>query len=84
MTKEDFLLIKNMIKDEINRAGFNKDYTGEVVSVSGENIGIKITGSEEIINNVKNKSGTTLTVGDEVYVEAINNKFSNIVVKYKI
>jgi hypothetical protein len=84
LKKEDYLLIKQLIKDEIAKANFNKLYTAKVISVSGDFVDINITGSTTLISNVKNKTGEVLSTNDDIYIEAINNNFNNIVAKYKI
>ncbi len=81
-TMEEY--VKKIIKSECR---FNKTYSGTVVAVAGDNstasIRLMDADSDMVIPNVKNKSGESLSVGDQIFLEAINNSLNNIVIKYK-
>ncbi len=76
--------LKRIILKELRiELRFDKTYVAKVVSTTGDLADIKLEESENVISNVKNKSGETLLPDDYVYVEAINNSLNNIVIKYK-
>lgn len=72
--------IENKIKELCK---FDKSYSAKVVAVGTGVADIILQGGTNTITNVKNKSGETLIVNDEVIIEAINNSLNNIYIKLK-
>lgn len=72
--------IKKIIKEEVK---CDKTYYATVMDVGAGVASIKLQGGTNTITNVKNKTGVTLNVNDEVLIEAINGSLNNLVIKYK-
>jgi sRNA-binding carbon storage regulator CsrA len=72
--------IRQIIKEECK---YDKSYSAIVITVGTGTANIKLQGGTNTITNVKNKSGETLVIGNEVIVEAINGSLNNLVIKYK-
>lgn len=81
-TKAFIDYIRQIINQEINKQNFIKTYSGTVISVSidGKRATVRLTGSDEDIPNLLNKTGETLSVDDNVFLFAMNNNFSNLVI----
>lgn len=62
---------------------FDKSYSATVMVVGTTTADIKLQGGINTITGVPNKTGVSLVVGDEVYIEAINGSLNNLVIKYK-
>ena len=73
-------LVFKRIKSELK---FDKTYVAKVVAVGTGVADVQIEDSVNTIAGVKNRSGETLNINDYVYIEAINNSLTNIVIKYK-
>lgn len=83
-TAETFYkIIDKRIQMALKELKFNKCYSATVVAVGTSTADIKLQSGINTITGVPNKSGVTLAVNDEVYIEAINNSLNNIVIKYK-
>ncbi len=81
---KDFIeVVREIVSKEVRKLKFNKMYPAKVVSVDGSLANIKLLGGNETISNIKNKTGETLDIDDEVYIEAINNSLNNIYIAIK-
>lgn len=82
----DFLqeFIDKRIELKLAKLQFDRSYHGKVVAVNGGLIDVKLAGdSNTIITGLKNKSGETLIINDEVIMTAINNNLNNLVITIK-
>jgi ribosomal protein S6E (S10) len=78
-----YQLIDKRIDQKINGLKFDKSYSATVMAVGTGAADIKLQNGSNTITGVKNKTGVTLAVNDEVVVEAINGSLNNLVIKYK-
>jgi hypothetical protein len=76
-------LIDDRIKLHLEKLPYDRTYSAVVVSVGTGKANIRLQGGSNTISDVPNKTGVTLIVGDEIFVEAINNSLNNLVIKYK-
>lgn len=80
-------ILHRIIDERINLAlkDLKRDtsHSATVVAVGAGVADIKLQGAINTIPNVKNKTGETLVIGDEVVIEAINGSMNNLVIKYK-
>ena len=75
--------IDKRIAIAMNDLKFDSSVPATIISVGSGVASIMLQGGTITIPNVKNKTGATLVIGDEVIVEKINNSFNNLVIKYK-
>jgi hypothetical protein len=78
-----YQIIDDRVKLLIKDLKFNKTYSATVMAVGTTTADIKLQGGTNTITSVPNKTGVSLVVGDQVYIEAINNSLNNLVIKYK-
>jgi hypothetical protein len=78
-------LIRDIVQQELKKARFNRMLPAKVISVGSGTADIQFLsdGTPTTITGVKDKTGVTLNVNDEVYVEFINNSSSNIYIAIK-
>lgn len=81
-TKTFIDYIRQIVNQEINKQNFINTYSGTVISVStdGKRATVRLAGSDEDIPNLLNKTGETLSANDNVFLFAMNNNFSNLVI----
>lgn len=72
-----------IIDERIKKAGYNRTYSASVIAVNGNLADIQLIGSSITIPDVKNKSGETLVVGDEIKITSYNNDFNDIAITVK-
>lgn len=77
------ILIDDRIDQKLKELKFDRTYSATVMAVGSGVADIQLQGGENTITGVPNKSGVTLVIGDEIYIEAINNSLNNLVIKYK-
>lgn len=77
------VIVDDRIDQKIKELKFDRTYSATVISVGSGVANIQLQGGTSTINGVPNKSGETLVIGDEIYIEAINNSLNNLVIKYK-
>lgn len=82
---DDYIeLIRNIVQQEISKAPFNRMIPATVVNVGSGVVDVQLNGeSGTTITNVPNKTGLTLSNGNQVYVLMINNSSSNFAVTIK-
>jgi hypothetical protein len=83
--KEMIDVIRLIIRQELKNLRFNRMIPAKVTSVGSgvADVELLIDGTPSTIGGLKNKTGEVLNVNDEVYVEVINNKSSNIYIAVK-
>jgi 1-aminocyclopropane-1-carboxylate deaminase/D-cysteine desulfhydrase-like pyridoxal-dependent ACC family enzyme len=81
----DYLKIfREIVQQEIAKAKFSKHVLGVVSSTPAAGLcNIKINNEGAEVIDVKIRDGLTLVVGNEVYVEMINNSSSNFFIDIK-
>jgi hypothetical protein len=75
--------IKELIKSETKNLKFNRMITAKVIDVDGDFADIQLFEDGVTIPDIKNKTGETLNIGDEVEILLINNSISNSVILIK-
>lgn len=78
-----YQIIDERIRLALKDLKYNSSHSATIMAVGSEVADIRIQGATNTITNVKNKTGNTLVVGDEVVIEAINGSMNNLVIKYK-
>jgi len=78
-------LFREIVKDEINKAQFNKMMIAKVVTANNGALtaNIQLLNDGVTISNVKNRTGENLSTNDLVYVLFINGSSSNFVISLK-
>jgi hypothetical protein len=75
-------LIKKEIKKEIKNISFVNSYSGIVDNVGVGILDVKLAGSTTVLENLKDKTGVSVNVGDEVIVVVLKNNLSNAFVAW--
>lgn len=83
ITQQEYIEIRKLVLEEIKNAKFDKTYSATVVAVNGILADIQLAGSNVIITDIKNKSGETLEIGNEVKLTAFNNNFNDLTITIK-
>lgn len=86
ISKEDYIEIRKIAKEEAEKVSSKGDSTelAKVMAVSGDTISVQILGSYVTIGNIKNRTGSTLIVGDKCGVTALKNNLSNLIATIKL
>jgi hypothetical protein len=76
-------ILRELIRDEIRKSGFNRMLPGIVTSVGSGMADVQLLGDGDSIANLPNKTGVILNINDEVYVELINGSSANMYIALK-
>lgn len=77
-------LIRKIVQQELKKLNTIKTYPATVTAVNGSLADVQIAGdSTTTLEDLKNKTGETLNISDEVYVFALNNNLSNSYIAIK-
>jgi len=61
-------LIRNIINQELSKQQIVRYDSGTVTAVNGSLVDVQLTGDTSSITNIKNETGATLNINDEVVV----------------
>lgn len=75
-------IIDSRIEKFFQNKNISIEYSGKVISVSGNYATVKISGYDTEFRFL-NKTGEILNSGDSVYVKAIGGKLTNGIISYK-
>ena len=76
-------LIREVVREEVRKLPYARHLPATVVSVGSGVANIKLLDSDNVISNVKVRSGLSLSINDVVYVLFINNTSSNFIIDFK-
>lgn len=76
-------LIRNIVKQELKNATFNKMIPATVVDLTGDLLNVKFNGEDTVVSGILNKTGETIIAEDLVWILKINNSLSNLVALIK-
>lgn len=92
MNREDMDILIEVMKQIANSECRNimKEYNvghnvyATVTAIDGANYSVLLAGGSQVYTGLKNKSNSTLAVGDAVIIEAINGNIGNGFIKAKM